>query len=445
MKRKIKPKRRATRKAPPRKARKPAPVPALPPETANLPAVRTADIVPVANDKALAELVSKDFYDVALGKHKGLPLPVLALMDKLTPQQLLRWVPFCRTPKQYRWWRPGPGARCGSGVTCRTCPGETFDACRVRLEYVPGAFMLMCAQTLFPGRLSMRDMKVERDGELFIASGYLVIKHHDGTTQETYGIGQCQVLKNVGHGRKGAITDWWKKTLNQTIGLCQDVYSGIGTHEDIPPETGDKPAPPTPDARKVWTALFRDVDARLKADPRSVHKKGYTPRHAWEDAANLWPEFGESQSPFETTDEALECFAALPVEQRKALYAKIRYKWLRSDKALTNAKYGQTETPDDYRPDDAKPRTPVEQTPDPNAPRKPKMGDVVAPKFKLWCQKVLGVRTWAQAEPEVNRIVKLYAERQKRADLTDWLDLNSVDTQNVRALLQEEAAKGGKS
>jgi hypothetical protein len=436
MKRKPKPKAKPRRVPRPRK---PAPVPALPLETANLPAVRTADIVPVVDDKALTELVSKDFYDVALGKHKGLPLPVLALMDKLTPQQLLRWVPFCRTPAQYRWWRPGPGARCGSGVTCRTCPGETFDACRVRLEYVPGAFMLMCAQTLFPGRLSMRDMKVERDGDLFIASGYLVIKHHDGTTQETYGIGQCQVLKNVGHGRKGAITDWWKKTLNQTIGLCQDVYSGIGTQQDVPPETGDKPAPPTPDARTVWAALFGDVGKRLRTDARSVHKSGYTPRLKWEDAANLWPEFGESQAPFTTDDEAVECFAALPTESKKALYAKIRLKWLRSDKALMDAKYGH-DAPDDFRPDDAK-RTPE---PKPGEPRRPKMGDVAAPQFKLWAQKTLGARSWRDAEPEVNRVVKLYAERQRRADLTDWLDLTPVDAQNLRALLQEEAAKGGK-
>ena len=436
MKRKAKP-RRVSRKP---RVRKPAAPVQPPPETANLPAVRTADIVPVKDDKALTELVSKDFYEVALGKHKNLPLPVLALMDKLTPQQLLRWVPFCRTPKQYRWWRPGPGAHCDRGVTCRTCPVETFDACRVRLEYVPGAFMLMCAQTLFPGRLSQKDMKIERDGDLFIASGYLVIKHHDGTTQETFGVGQCKALANAGHSRKGAITDWWKKTLNQTIGLCQDVYSGIGTQHDVPPET--EPKQPVPaDARRTWQALFDMVDKRLREEPRSVHKSGYTPRLKWEDAANLWPEFGESQAPFESNDEALDCFAALPTESKKALYAKIRLKWLRSDKALMDPKYGQSEA-DDYRSDDAK-RTPVQQAADPAGTRKPKMGDVAAPKFKLWAQKTLGAKSWRDAEPEVNRIVKLYAERQKRDDLGDWLDLNPVDTQNVRALLQEEAAKGG--
>jgi hypothetical protein len=29
--------------------------------------------------------------------------------------------------------------------------------------------------------------------------------------------------------------------------------------------------------------------------------------------------------------------------------------------------------------------------------------------------------------------------------LADWLDLTPVDAQNIRALLQDEAAKGGKS
>ena len=438
MKRKPKP-RRVTRKP---RARKPEKRVEAPPEAANLPAVRTQDIVPVVDDKTLTELVSKDFYDVALGKHKNLPLPVLALMDKLTPQQLLRWVPFCRTPKQYRWWRPGPGAPKGCGP-CRTCPSESFDACRVRLEYVPGAFMLMCAQTLFPGRLSQRDMKIEHDGSLFIASGYLIIKHHDGTTQETFGVGQCQALSNAGHSRKGAITDWWKKTLNQTIGLCQDVYSGIGTQHDVPPETA-KDAGETVDLEKrrnQLAKLFREVDARLKADPRSVHKGGYSPRMAWDEADRLWPDtFAADHPEFKTTTEAVDCYANLPHDDFVAIYAKVNNKWRKSDKALMDAKYGQSEA-DDYRPEDARPRTPVQQAADPVGTRKPKMGDLAVPKFKLWAQKTLGAKSWRDAEPEVNRIANLYAERQKRTDLTDWLDLDPVDVQNVRALMVEEAAK----
>ena len=452
MKRKTKPKpRRVSRK--PRyplkhrvtRPRKPAPVPALPPETANLPAVRTADMVP-ADTAPVKELVAQNFYEIAAGIRK-VSIPEMALMGKLPAETALRWISFCPTPKRFRWWRPGPGADCERGVTCRTC--QRFDNCGRRLEYVPGSFMKLCVNTMFPGRWSLDGVTVERskteDGlDQFIASGYLVLTHADGHVQRIYQSGECAIQKRVpaGHFRKGAITDLIKKALAE-VGFCADVYSGLGMHEDIPPETGDKPAPPTPDARKVWAALFRDVDKRLKGDARSVHKSGYTPRLKWEDAANLWPEFGESQAPFTTDDEAVECFAALPVDSRKALYAKIRYKWIRSDKALMDAKYGKTEAPDDYRPDDARPRTPVQQAADPSGTRKPKMGSTA--EFKLWCQKTLGVRSWRDAEPEVNRVVRLYAERAKRSDLTDWLDLTPVDAQNLRALLQEEAAKGGKS
>jgi len=430
------------------RTRKPAPVPALPPETANLPAVASrADYIPTTNEKVRALVSSKNFYEIAAGMSRT-TIPQLALISELPAETALRWISLCPTPKRFRWWRPGPGASksvCGDGGTCRTCPQETFDACRFRLEYVPGSFMIACADMMFPGRWSNKDMKGQllTGGKetIYVVSGYLVIKHKDGTTQEVYATGQCTVRANLGHAMKGAETDFIKKALSR-LGFCADVYSGLGMHEDIPPETGDKPAPPTPDARKVWAALFGDVDKRLRTDPRSVHKSGYSPRLKWEDAANLWPEWGESQAPFASDDEAVECFAALPVEQRKALYAKIRYKWIRGDKALMDAKYGRTEAPDDYRPDEAK-RSPVE--PDPSQPRKSKQGDVAAPKFKLWAQQVLKAKSWRDAEPEINRVVKLYAERQKRTDLADWLDLTPVDAQNIRALLQEEAAKGGKS
>ena len=413
------------------------------PETANLPAVRTRDVVP-ADTAPVKELVAQNFYEITAGIRK-VSIPEMALMCKLPAETALRWISFCPTPKRFRWWRPGPGADCERGVTCRNC--QRFDDCHRRLEYVPGSFMKLCVNTMFPGRWSLDGVTVERskteDGpDQFIASGYLVLTHADGHVQRIYQSGECAIQRKVpaGHFRKGAITDLVKKALAE-VGFCADVYSGLGMHEDIPPETGDKPAPPTPDARKVWAALFRDVDQRLRTEPRSVHKSGYTPRLKWEDAANLWPEWGESQAPFTSDDEALECFAALPTKNKKSLYAKIRLKWLRSDKALMDVEYGRTEAPDDCRPDDAK-RTPVE--PFPGEPRKSKQGDVATPMFKLWCQKALGAKSWRDAEPEVNRIVRVYAERQKRTDLADWLDLTPVDAQNLRALIQEEAAKGGK-
>ena len=292
----------------------------------------------------------------------------------------------------------------------------------------------------------MKDVVVERlsggKDDLFVASGYLVIKHYDGTVQEIYQSGQCTIRANLGHARKGAITDLIKKALSQ-LGIAGDVYSGIGTQHDVPPE-GGKGTAETMDAEKshkAWAALFRDIDKRLREHPKSVHKSGYTPKMAWDDADRLWPDaFALDHPPFKTVAEALDCFSVLPVPERKALYAKVNNKWRHSDKALQDAKYGAAaEPPDDYRPDDAGPQPTPENRP---GPRRPKMGDVVAPKFKLWCQKVLGVRTWAQAEPVVNQCVRLYAERNKRADLTDWLDLDAVATQNIRALLQEEVTKG---
>jgi len=432
--------RRVSRKP---RTRKPAQVvKVLEPETASLPAVRTQDIV-VADTAPVRELVAQNFYEIAAGIRKT-SIPELAMMSKLPAETALRWISFCPTPKRFRWWRPGPGADCERGVTCRNC--QRFDDCHKRLEYVPGSFMKLCVNTMFPGRWSLDGVTVERihteDGpDQFIASGYLVLTHADGHVQRIYQTGECAIQKRVpaGHFRKGAITDLIKKALSE-VGFCADVYSGLGMHEDIPPDTGDKPAPPPADARRTWQALFDMVDKRLREEPRSVHKSGYTPRLKWEDAANLWPEFGESQAPFESNDEALDCFAALPTESKKALYAKIRLKWLRSDKALMDAKYGQSEA-DDYRPEDARPRTPVQQAPDPVGTRKPKMGDLAVPKFKLWAQKTLGAKSWRDAEPEVNRIANLYAERQKRTDLTDWLDLDPVDVQNVRALMVEEAAK----
>jgi len=441
MKRKSKPKRQATRKAPHRASRKTprprkpaAPVKVPPVETANLPVVRTQDVVPTTDPKVKA-LVSQNFYELATGL-KEVPLPMLALMDKLTPQQILRWVPFCRTPARFRWWRPGPGAKtevCGRGVTCRTCPSENFDACRVRLEYVPGAFMLLCANTLFPGRWSMKDMKVEREGDLFIASGYLVIKHHDGTVQEIYQTGQCTIRANLGHARKGAITDFVKKALSE-LGIAGDVYSGIGTQHDVPPET--EPKQPVPaDARRTWQALFDMVDKRLREEPRSVHKSGYTPRLKWEDAANLWPEFGEATPPFETADAALETFAELPVESRRALYAKIRLKWLRSDKALMDPKYGQ-EAPDDYRPEDAQPKPPAKP-----AKREAQMPADVLANFWTKVRRILGGCTQGQAEIAVNTVTRLRADR-GQTKAADWLDLDAIEGQETMAVLGEEIAKG---
>ena len=436
MKRKSKPVKRPSRAPRPRKPAQVVKPPEI--ETANLPAVRTADIVPVVDDAKLTALVSNNFYELAAGI-KEVPLPMLALLDKLTPQQLLRWVPFCRTPAKFRWWRPGPGAKkevCGKGVTCRTCASEAFDACRVRLEYVPGAFMLLCANTLFPGRWSMRDMTVIREGDLYIASGYLVIKHHDGTVQEIYQTGQCTILANLGHARKGAITDFVKKALSE-LGIAGDVYSGIGTQHDVPPET--EPKQPVPaDARRTWQALFDMVDKRLREEPRSVHKSGYTPRLKWEDAANLWPEFGEANPPFEMAAAALESFAELPVESRRALYAKIRLKWLRADKAMMDPKYGQ-DAPDDFRPEDVAKAAPAKS----HGKREAKLPPAILSTFWTKVRRLLGGCTQGQAEVAVNTVIRLRTERkQTKTPLADWLDLDEYEAQLTVIALGSEIAAG---
>ena len=441
MKRKAKP---AKPRRVSRKSRKPAQVvKVLEPETANLPAVRTQDVV-VADTAPVRELVAHNFYEIAAGIRKT-SIPELAMMSKLPAETALRWISFCPTPKRFRWWRPGPGADCERGVTCRNC--QRFDDCHKRLEYVTGSFMKLSVNTMFPGRWSLDGVVVERikteDGkDQFIASGYLVLTHADGHVQRIFQSGECAIQPRTpaGHFRKGAITDLIKKALSE-VGFCADVYSGLGMHEDVPPDTA-KDAGEAVDIEKrrnQLTKMFREIDARLKMDKRSVHKSGYTPQMAWDDADRLWPVRFAAETPeFKTTAEAVDCYAKLPHDDFVAIYSKINNKWRKSDKALMDAKYGQGETSDNYRPDDAKPRTPVQPV-DPAAPRKPKMGDVAVPSFKLWAQKTLRAKSWRDAEPEVNRIVKLYAERQKRTDLTDWLDLDPVDTQNIRALMVEEA------
>jgi len=435
MKHKTKPKRRAVR----RKPLKPMLPAEARPEMENLPAVVSrADFIPTATAAERALVVGKNFYEIAAGMSRT-TIPQLALMAKLPTDTALRWIMLCPTPKNLVWYRPGAGAKttCPDKVTCRTCPEDTFKACTIRLAYVPGWAMKAFLNMLFPGRWSLDGMTVEHIGDDYVARGYLVLTHTSGHVQRIYQCGDCQCRSGMtpGHASQGAVTQLIKKALSE-IGFCADVYSGRTMQEDIPPETGDKPAPPTKaeeadteKRRNQLTKLFREIDARLKSDPRSVHKSGYTPRMAWDDADHQWPDSFAAEHPeFKTTTEAVDCYAGLPHDEFVAIYSRINNKWRKSDRALTDAKYGKTET-----------------APDPSGTRKPKMGDVATPKFKLWAQRVLGARSWRDAEPEVNRVVKLYAERAKRADLADWLDLTPVDAQNLRALLQEEATKGGKS
>ena len=447
-KRKPKPKRWATHKTPRRASRKTprprkstAPVVAPPPETANLPAVPSRAMVP-ADTQDVKDLVAANFYELATGlRHAS--IPQLALMDKVAPRTLMAWLPFCPTPKQFRWWRPGPGAHCERGVTCRMC--QRFDNCDSRLEYVPGSFVKLCLNTLFPGRWSLDGVNVERFHEggtdEYHASGTLVVTHNDGQVQRIYQVGTCPIRKkqdgsavNPGFYMKGAVTDLIKKAASE-LGIAYDVYSGRTMQHDVPPETEAKQPVPA-DVRKTWQALFDMVDKRLCEEPRSVHKSGYTPRLKWEDAANLWPEFGEANPPFETADAALEAFAELPVESRRALYAKIRLKWLRSDKALMDPKYGQADAPDDYRPDDAQPKPPAKP-----AKREAQMPADVLAKFWTKVRRLLGGCAQGQAEIAVNTVTRLRADR-GQTKAVDWRDLDAFEGQKTIAVLGEEITKG---
>ena len=451
MKRKPKPKRQATRKAPHRASRKTprprkpaAPVQAPPVETANLPAVPSRAMVP-ADTQDVKDLVAANFYELATGlRHAS--IPQLALMDKVAPRTLMAWLPFCSTPKQFRWWRPGPGAHCERGVTCRTC--QRFDNCDSRLEYVPGSFVKLCLNTLFPGRWSLDGVNVERFKEggtdEYHASGTLVVTHNDGQVQRIYQVGTCPIRKkqdgsavNPGFYMKGAVTDLIKKAASE-LGIAYDVYSGRTMQHDIPPEPGESKAETadTEKRRSQLTKLFREIDARLKTDSRSVHKSGYTSRMAWDDADRLWPDgFAADHPEFKTTAEAIDCYANLPHEEFVAIYSKVNNKWRKSDKALQDPKYGQ-EAPDDYRPEDAQPKPPAKP-----AKREAQMPADVLANFWTKVRRILGGCTQGQAEIAVNTVTRLRADR-GQTKAADWLDLDAIEGQETMAVLGEEIAKG---